>query len=737
MASSLVARLLEGHTKWGRLSSADRERAHELVRMLLDEPATMDGSPHRSSRRSCLSTLLEHTVGAHCTPPRSRRSTQRVRFKASPATASSIGSTQIDGTQIACTLEERYMDCPAGNTQIDGIFSADMECTPLARAGKDERPQQCPLSPEHGSPGEQLAHIGGHPTSSSAADWSCGSTVSSIRSGATLLDVEPTPPCRGRGNWRTSSSGNGSARLHRGARDTPPCGRSPRSWHSIPRALRRASCRTPDSGAIGSPEEVPPITVPPATTEDLLVSQATLLRPTPSRTAMKPTLSASKQQRASTATPAERDAPEETSSAPDSPPLGHGSFRAPRAFEDSESSPLANRGRAQHRPPEERSASGQSSSASPSPNEGSSSPNEGPSPLSNSDLSEGEDPADDDGFRDGEVRAPTAVRPPLRQLGLLELAPAVQGESRAVCESDAHPLNSWEVAGLEWARTREAEVWGEEDGWPVEDGGPRGGVLLHSGRWRAEAIVLALVAEEYHLRRGARCGTSGGSGAMTAGLVRPRRTLLVCTATSIDAIERALSRERLAYARYDGSATKRKAALSSGCPVVLATYGMTIAREVRPPVDAPGMLAGWRIKHSSASREQRELRSHLHTVPWHRVVLFDAHAAANPSTQRAKAVAALRAVVRWAVGGPTPATKRSGNGVGAVGAGLSPLALTALVQVRGARCPAAVHGRRAASLALVREPRGDLATLEVQGRIAVGGVTLTGTDLDEDEIEDD
>ena len=81
-------------------------------------------------------------------------------------------------------------------------------------------------------------------------------------------------------------------------------------------------------------------------------------------------------------------------------------------------------------------------------------------------------------------------------------------------------------------------------------------------------------------------------------------------AARLEAVEALLARERLPYMRYEGSITKRRACLSSGCAVVVVTYGLIVAKEARPPLEAPGM-PGWRVRKGAAvGPEMREMRSH-------------------------------------------------------------------------------------------------------------------------------
>lgn len=129
---------------------------------------------------------------------------------------------------------------------------------------------------------------------------------------------------------------------------------------------------------------------------------------------------------------------------------------------------------------------------------------------------------------------------------------------------------------------------------------------------------------------------------------------------------------------------------------------MVIAKEARPPAVAVGCPPGWRVKKSAATAEQRELRSHLHMVRWGRLVLFDAHVAANPTTQRAKAVMALGADVRWAVSGPGDARTT-----------MHAPALLGLVT--GESASRASAWRAPPYGGLVRERRGEVATLLARG----------------------
>ena len=97
-------------------------------------------------------------------------------------------------------------------------------------------------------------------------------------------------------------------------------------------------------------------------------------------------------------------------------------------------------------------------------------------------------------------------------------------------------------------------------------------------------------------------------------------------------------------------------------------------------------------------------------MTWHRVVLLDAHAAANPTTQRAKAATALMAGRRWAVSGPDA---KLGRGKGQV----DPSDLLKLVGVACSRTSWRSGGPIGA---LMRERRGDLASLTARGCEGVG-----------------
>ena len=342
------------------------------------------------------------------------------------------------------------------------------------------------------------------------------------------------------------------------------------------------------------------------------------------------------------------------------------------------------------------------------------------------------------------------ARPPLRQLGLLEIEPLRSvrwlGETRDKRKgNDAFPvarldeMNEAEQSALSWARTREMQ--------PANHGGEgsdtprrraiRGGVLVHARDWHAEAIVSALVASEYLASKPPPAAPPPQQPPQQPphrARATPR-TLLVCTTPTVEALERQLSRDRVPFLRFEGSASKRRSVMSSGCPAVIATYGLLIAKESRPFIDAAsvGGMPGWRVRQGAATAEQKQLRSYLHSVRWRRVVFFDAHAASNPSTQRAQAAAALCAEIRWAVSGPTapgraqshsttrkgaggvggggPVPARSKNGTAAAGAQAADASsLLALLGV-----DAASGWRKSDALALIRDPRGDLATLAARG----------------------
>ena len=353
-------------------------------------------------------------------------------------------------------------------------------------------------------------------------------------------------------------------------------------------------------------------------------------------------------------------------------------------------------------------------------------------------------------------------RPPLRQLGLLELEPlrSRDGVASWIAGEEGGGLNAQEAAARRWAAKREqavdgaqaaaaatglvarlhgrrGSVGGEVTDDPIEDsedeaeggasgyGSVRGGVLLDGDSWRPEAVLFSLVAAERArlARRSARgdggCGGAGGGGA--GGGKSSPRTLVVCMASRLEAVEALLTRERLPHMRYEGSAAKRRACLTSGCTVVLSTYGLIVAKEARPPLEAEG-LPGWRVRKGAAvGPEMREMRSHLHSCRWHRLVLLDAGLAANPTTQRAKAIHALRAERKWAVSG-------------GVKGRVDPAALLNLV---GCRAPRGGNGWHGVEGRLVREARGDLATLTARGADDPGGFARGAGAASDDDHDDD
>ena len=315
------------------------------------------------------------------------------------------------------------------------------------------------------------------------------------------------------------------------------------------------------------------------------------------------------------------------------------------------------------------------------------------------------------------------ARQPLRQLGMLDLvaldgnqACNRQGVHAARCRSDG------ESAALTWALQREEAVPCRNDGdaegvddYDSHAEGMRGGVLLHGRGWRAEEVITALIATDGPHAAPADAHKSGG------GAAAPRlRTLVVCAASRVEEIERLLSGAQLPYVRFEGSVSKRRTAVASGCAVVLATYGMIVAKDVVPPSDAPG-LPGWRMRHGAAPRDGQTRRSLLHVPTWHRLVLLDAQAVTNVSTQRAQAALALRAHCRWAVTGPPTGAAR----------GRKPkehdqVALLTLIGMD----PGAARGRKAGGL--VREERG-VASLLTARRCS----TMQCDDEDEDGSAED
>ena len=137
------------------------------------------------------------------------------------------------------------------------------------------------------------------------------------------------------------------------------------------------------------------------------------------------------------------------------------------------------------------------------------------------------------------------------------------------------------------------------------------------------------------------------------------------------------------------------------------------------------LLAGWRLKKSAttATAAQKELRSYLHGVRWHRVVLLDAEQCANATKQRAKACQALHAERRWAVSGPGA---RLGRGKGLV----DPAALLPLVGVAAGKACCWRGGGAAGRL--VRERRGELGLLHSRGYEDIGEQAAHGVDDEDD-----
>ena len=138
-------------------------------------------------------------------------------------------------------------------------------------------------------------------------------------------------------------------------------------------------------------------------------------------------------------------------------------------------------------------------------------------------------------------------------------------------------------------------------------------MLLHSRSWRAEAVIGALVASDRYPgserpHAGARAADTGTSAARGGG----RRTLLVCVASRVEEIEALLCAEKLPFVRYEGSAAKRRAALASGLPVVLCTYGMLVSKDVLPPLEVAGSSPGWRVRKGAPAAQERQMRSALH-----------------------------------------------------------------------------------------------------------------------------
>jgi len=324
-----------------------------------------------------------------------------------------------------------------------------------------------------------------------------------------------------------------------------------------------------------------------------------------------------------------------------------------------------------------------------------------------SDISEGSPERHD-------VTANPAHRPPFRQLGILDLvsrntvsggACAANGDNRG--HNTGHntgrteggsaattSLRAEEAAALAWALKRESKAShaivaadaAAEDKDAIEDsddddddddagggggGGahaqaatqaaaqaaaalPAGGVLLQSSRWSAEAVIVALIATERASFHAAALRTTPRT------LAPSQRTLVVCAARRLDEVEDLLVRAKLPVVRYEGSASRRRQALhSASCAVVLASWGVLAAKEVRAPIEATEGVpdgahdgAGWTVRQGALSAAQREKRSLLHSVHWRRLVLLDAQSGANASTQRAQAALALKAGCRWAVTAP-------------------------------------------------------------------------------------
>ena len=141
-------------------------------------------------------------------------------------------------------------------------------------------------------------------------------------------------------------------------------------------------------------------------------------------------------------------------------------------------------------------------------------------------------------------------------------------------------------------------------------------------------------------------------------LAPSQRTLVVCAARRLDEVEDLLVRAKLPVVRYEGSASRRRQALhSASCAVVLASWGVLAAKEVRAPIEATEGVpaadgAGWSVRPGALSAVQREKRSLLHSMRWRRLVLLDAQSGTNASTQRAQAALALKAGCRWALTAP-------------------------------------------------------------------------------------
>jgi hypothetical protein len=179
-------------------------------------------------------------------------------------------------------------------------------------------------------------------------------------------------------------------------------------------------------------------------------------------------------------------------------------------------------------------------------------------------------------------------------------------------------------------------------------------VLLQSSRWSAEAVIVALIATERASFHAAALRTTPRT------LAPSQRTLVVCAARRLDEVEDLLVRAKLPVVRYEGSASRRRQALhSASCAVVLASWGVLAAKEVRAPIEATEGVpdgahdgAGWTVRQGALSAAQREKRSLLHSMHWRRLVLLDAQSGANASTQRAQAALALKAGCRWAVTAP-------------------------------------------------------------------------------------
>lgn len=193
------------------------------------------------------------------------------------------------------------------------------------------------------------------------------------------------------------------------------------------------------------------------------------------------------------------------------------------------------------------------------------------------------------------------------------------------------------AAFLCWARRREAPEAAVEvaTGLPPL---PRGGLVSSAD---AMMELLKLVSEE------ARSAGSNfhSDGMMVAG------SLLLCSASSVDALELKLKRLMIPFASHSAKHRLNARTQLVRPPVVVSTYGLLVAREALVPIETRlvDLGGGWRTKRGELGEVDRQRFSLLHTVRWRRIIFFEADNLQNRMSQRAQAAGRLCAEIRWLV----------------------------------------------------------------------------------------